>query len=140
MVYFTGYPFQVVSSFSTDKPNLQKNLEIGWRTARLCAGETYMDCPYYEQLQYFGDTRIQCLVTMFNSKDDRLVRNAILQGDQSRFAEGVTMSRYPTAQVQIIPPFSLWWIGMVHGLLDVSRRCAVCERPVSWNAESIDIL
>jgi hypothetical protein len=111
---FTGYPFQVASSFTTDKPNLQKNVEIGWRTARLCATETYMDCPYYEQLQYFGDTRIQCLVTLFNSKDDRLVRNAILQGDQSRFAEGVTMSRYPTAQTQIIPGFSLWWIGMVH--------------------------
>ncbi len=111
---FTGYPFQVASTFTTDKTNLQKNLEIGWRTARLCAVETYMDCPYYEQLQYFGDTRIQCLVTLYNSKDDRLVRNAILQGDQSRFAEGVTMSRYPTAQVQIIPGFSLWWIGMVH--------------------------
>lgn len=111
---FTGYPFQAPSLFTTDKPNLQKNLEIGWRTARLCAVETYMDCPYYEQLQYFGDTRIQCLVTLYNSKDDRLVRNAILQGDQSRFAEGVTMSRYPTAQTQIIPGFSLWWIGMVH--------------------------
>lgn len=111
---FTGYPFQLASSITTDKPNLQKNLEIGWRTARLCATETYMDCPYYEQLQYFGDTRIQCLVTMFNSKDDRLVRNAILDGDISRFAEGVTMSRYPTASTQIIPPFSLWWIQMVH--------------------------
>lgn len=111
---FTGYPFQLSSTFTTDKTNLQKNIEIGWRTARLCAVETYMDCPYYEQLQYFGDTRIQCLVTLFNSKDDKMVRNAILQGDQSRFAEGVTMSRYPTAQTQIIPPFSLWWIGMIH--------------------------
>jgi alpha-L-rhamnosidase len=111
---FTGYPFQLASSLTTDRTNLQKNLEIGWRTARLCATETYMDCPYYEQLQYFGDTRIQCLVTLFNSKDDRLVRNAIIEGDRSRFAEGVTMSRYPTASTQIIPPFSLWWIGMIH--------------------------
>ncbi|HEX8060682.1 MAG TPA: alpha-L-rhamnosidase C-terminal domain-containing protein, partial [Cyclobacteriaceae bacterium] len=111
---FTGYPFQLAASVTSDKPNIQKNLEIGWRTARLCATETYMDCPYYEQLQYFGDTRIQCLVTMFNSKDDRLVRNAIMDGDISRFAEGVTMSRYPTASTQIIPPFSLWWIHMVH--------------------------
>jgi hypothetical protein len=111
---FTGYPFQLASTMTTANTALQKNLEIGWRTARLCATETYMDCPYYEQLQYFGDTRIQALVTLYNSKDDRLVRNAILQGDQSRLAEGVTMSRYPTAQTQIIPGFSLWWIGMVH--------------------------
>ena len=73
-----------------------------------------MDCPYYEQLQYFGDTRIQALVTMYNSSDDRLVRSAIIQGDRSRIAEGITMSRYPTASTQIIPPFSLWWIGMVN--------------------------
>ncbi|HZY80255.1 MAG TPA: alpha-L-rhamnosidase C-terminal domain-containing protein [Cyclobacteriaceae bacterium] len=111
---FTGYPFELTSSMTTPNQSVQKNLEIGWRTARLCATETYMDCPYYEQLQYFGDTRIQALVTLYNSKDDRLVRSAIVQGDQSRLAEGVTMSRYPTAQTQIIPGFSLWWIGMVH--------------------------
>jgi len=111
---FTGYPFTLASSMTTPSRSLQQNLEIGWRTARLCATETYMDCPYYEQLQYFGDTRIQALLTLFNSRDDRLVRSAIIQGDQSRLAEGVTMSRYPTAQTQIIPGFSLWWIGMVH--------------------------
>jgi hypothetical protein len=111
---FTGYPFTLASAITTPDESIKRNLEIGWRTARLCATETYMDCPYYEQLQYFGDTRIQALVTLFNSKDDRLVRNAIVQGDQSRIAEGVTLSRYPTAQTQIIPPFSLWWIGMIH--------------------------
>lgn len=111
---FTGYPFPLTASLQADDPSIQKNLEVGWRTARLCATETYMDCPYYEQLQYFGDTRIQALVTLFNSSDDRLVRSAIIQGDRSRLAEGVTMSRFPTASTQIIPPFSLWWIGMVH--------------------------
>ena len=71
-------------------------LEIGWRTARLCAVETYMDCPYYEQLQYIGDTRIQALVSLFNSGDDRLAKNAIDQLDQSRLPDGVTLSRYPS--------------------------------------------
>jgi alpha-L-rhamnosidase len=111
---FTGYPFQLTSSIQSTDLAIAKNLEVGWRTARLCATETYMDCPYYEQLQYFGDTRIQALVTMFNTVDDRLVRSAIIQADRSRIAEGITMSRYPTASTQIIPPFSLWWIGMVH--------------------------
>src|SRR5690606_24011970 len=89
-------------------------LETGWRTARLCAHETYFDCPYYEQLQYIGDTRIQALVSLYNSGDDRLMRNAITQMDPSRMAEGITLSRYPTAHAQQIPPFSLWWIGMLH--------------------------
>jgi len=73
-----------------------------------------MDCPYYEQLQYVGDTRIQALVSLYNSGDDKLMRNAISLIDHSRMAEGATLSRYPTANAQEIPPFSLWWIGMLH--------------------------
>ena len=111
---FTEYPFQLKAKFESTEKELQQIFETGWRTARLCAGETYVDCPYYEQLQYFGDTRIQCLISLFNSGDDRLMRNAIEQADRSRLAEGITLSRYPSLLDQQIPPFSLWWIGMLH--------------------------
>jgi len=111
---FTGYPFKMNAQFDAGNDTLNKILETGWRTARACAQETYMDCPYYEQLQYVGDTRIQCLVSLYNSGDDRLMRNAITLLDNSRMAEGATLSRYPTANAQEIPPFSLWWIGMIH--------------------------
>ena len=110
----TGYPFQYNARFESDNNELNKMLEIGWRTARLCSWETYMDCPYYEQLQYIGDTRIQALVSYYDSGDDRLARNAITLLDHSRIAEGITQSRYPTAIPQQIPTFSLWWIGMLH--------------------------
>lgn len=111
---FTGYPFSLNADFRSEKEDLRKILEIGWRTARLCALETYMDCPYYEQLQYIGDTRIQALVSLYNSGDDRLVRNALNQMDHSRIAEGLTLSRNPSSSPQIIPTFSLWYIGMLH--------------------------
>ena len=42
------------------------------------------------------------------------MKNAITLLDQSRMAEGITLSRYPTAHAQEIPPFSLWWISMIH--------------------------
>jgi alpha-L-rhamnosidase len=111
---FTGYPFELKARFESDKPELQQVLEIGWRTARLCAIETYMDCPYYEQLQYIGDARIQAMVSYYNSGDDRLVRNALNLMDHSRIAEGVTLSRHPSYSPQLIPTFSLWYIGMLH--------------------------
>ncbi|HRH59575.1 MAG TPA: alpha-L-rhamnosidase C-terminal domain-containing protein [Chitinophagaceae bacterium] len=111
---FTGYPFQFNATFNADDADMKKMLEIGWRTARSCAVETYMDCPYYEQLQYIGDTRIQALVSLYNSGDDRLVRNAINQMDHSRIAEGITLSRHPSFSPQQIPTFSLWYIGMLH--------------------------
>jgi hypothetical protein len=60
-----------------------------------------------------GDTRVQCLISIFNSGDARLMRNAIDQIDDSRRGDACTMSRYPTRLEQYIPGFSLWWIGMV---------------------------
>ena len=111
---YTGYPFDVRGSFESDDPALEKIWETGWRTARLCAHETYFDCPYYEQLQYAGDTRIQALISLYVSGDDRLVRKAIRMYDLSRSYEGITCSRYPSHIPQYIPPFSLYWIGMIH--------------------------
>ena len=111
---FTGYPFKLNAKFNTTDTTINKILETGWRTARLDALETYMDCPYYEQLQYIGDTRIQALVSYYNSGDDRLVRNAINMMDHSRLAEGLTLSRHPSFNPQIISTFSLWYIGMLH--------------------------
>jgi len=111
---YEGYPFQFNAGFTSDDDTLNKILQTGWRTARLCAHETYMDCPYYEQLQYVGDTRIQALVSLYNSGDDRLMRNAIEQIRNSLMPEGITLSRYPTAHAQQIPTFSLIWISMLH--------------------------
>jgi alpha-L-rhamnosidase len=111
---YTGYPFQRKARFDAGSTEIQKILDTGWRTARLCAHETYMDCPYYEQLQYAGDTRVQALVSLYMTGDGRLMRNAIELLDSSRSAEGATYSRAPSRLQQYIPPFSLWWIGMLH--------------------------
>ncbi len=111
---YTGYPFKEEASFSSNDQSLKKIWEVGWRTARLCAGETYYDCPYYEQLQYEADTRIQALISLYVSGDDRLMRKALLDFHHSREPEGLTQGRYPSNRFQVIPPFSLWWISMVH--------------------------
>ena len=111
---FTGYPFKRTAVFNTDNNEIKQILDIGWRTARLNAYETYTDCPYYEQLQYIGDTRIQAMISYYNSGDDRLARNALTEIDHSRIAEGVTRSCYPTKGTQIISTFSLWYICMLH--------------------------
>lgn len=111
---YTGYPFKENASFDCDADFIQPIWDTGWRTARLCAHETYFDCPYYEQLQYVGDTRIQALISLYVDGDDRLMRKAIKTYDYSRSYEGITTSRYPSRVPQYIPPFSLYWINMVH--------------------------
>jgi alpha-L-rhamnosidase len=113
---FTGYPFQQAARFRSDDPDLERIWQVGWRTALLCAHETYMDSPYYEQLQYVGDTRIQGLISLYVAGDDRLLKNAVeLLGD-SQTPGGLTQSRYPTELPQYIPGFSLHWVGMLRDL------------------------
>ena len=109
---FTAYPFEERARFQSGDAELDKIWDISWRTARLDAHETYMDTPYYEQLQYVGDTRIQALISYAVAGDDRLARQAIKAFDQSRIPEGITRSRYPSSLPQNIPTFSLLWVGM----------------------------
>jgi alpha-L-rhamnosidase len=111
---FSAYPFTARASFDAGEEELKKIWEISWRTARLDAHETYMDTPYYEQLQYIGDTRIQALISYAVAGDDRLARQALAAFDDSRFPDGLTRSRYPSSLAQTIPTFSLLWIGMIH--------------------------
>jgi len=142
---FTAYPLKENAVFESDQQELGKIWEAGWRTARLCANETYYDCPYYEQLQYVGDTRIQALISLYVSGDDRLVRNAILNLNESQIYEGLTRSRYPSANPQIIPPFSLYWVDMVNDywtLRDdpefIKSFLPGIENVLGWFTERID--
>ena len=114
---FSAFPFTHVASFNSDDPGLQQIWDVGWRTARLCAHDAYMDTPYWERLQYVGDTRIQTLISYTNTGDDRLPRQAIEAFHSSIIPEGITQSRYPSRHLQIIQNFSLLWIGMVHDFM-----------------------
>ncbi len=112
--WFSAYPFDAKAKITGDIRELDRIWETGWRTARLDAHETYMDAPYWEQLQYVGDTRIQALISYVVTGDPRLARQAITNIDNSRTPEGITESRYPSSLPQFIPPFSLLWVNMLH--------------------------
>lgn len=136
---FTAYPFTANAHFASDQKELDSIWKVGWRTARLCAMDTYVDCPYYEQLQYVGDTRIQALISLYVSGDDRLMKKAINDIAHSFFADGLTQSRYPSRDMQVIPTFSLWWICMLYdyamhrGDLDfVKEHMNVVESILQW--------
>ncbi|HUL76927.1 MAG TPA: alpha-L-rhamnosidase C-terminal domain-containing protein [Vicinamibacteria bacterium] len=140
--HFTAYPFEERGRFDAGDATLARLWEVGWRTARSCAHETYVDCPYYEQLQYVGDTRVQALISYAVAGDDRLARQAIDAFERSRRSEGITYSRYPSAPEQFIPPFSLLWVGMVHDFWTwrddpafVRRQLAGTRTVLDWFAE-----
>ncbi|MEN8227042.1 MAG: alpha-L-rhamnosidase N-terminal domain-containing protein [Bacteroidota bacterium] len=112
----TTYPFEEKASFNSDHPQLNQIWEAAWRTIENSSGENFFD-PYYEQLNYIGDARIEAIVSIYVSGDDRLMRKSIQQFDDSRLPNGLTQSRYPSYIVQVIPTYSLLWIGMIHDYL-----------------------
>lgn len=142
---YTGYPFEQKAAFTSNDASLQDIWNVGWRTARLCAGETYYDCPYYEQLQYEGDTRIQSLISLYVTGDDRLMRKALLDFYYSRVPEGLTQGRYPSNRLQVIPPFSLFWVSMVYDYFMhrrdeqfVEQFLTAAEGVLNWYEQHID--
>jgi hypothetical protein len=113
----TRYPLECESRFDARDERLIRAIPMMFRALQMCSHETYMDCPFYEQLMYAGDTRLECLVTYVTSRDVRLPRKALRMFDWSRLPDGLTQSRYPSRLRQIIPPFSLWWTTMVYDYL-----------------------
>ncbi|MEZ4908041.1 MAG: alpha-L-rhamnosidase C-terminal domain-containing protein [Saprospiraceae bacterium] len=110
------YPFNDVGTFYCDNEKINKIREVSWRTFVNSSHDVFLD-PYYEQLQYVGDSRIESIVSIYASGDDRLMKNAIKSFDNSRLPIGLTQSRYPSYIVQVIPPYSLFWIGMIHDFM-----------------------
>ncbi len=110
----TGYPFVAIGRFDSDDAGLNDIWRIGWRTARIDAHETYMDSSYWEQLQYVGDTRLQMLISYAVSGDTRLAVQAVDAFAASAADHGLTQGAYPSRNDNVIPPFSLLWIGMLH--------------------------
>lgn len=124
----TGYPFKQLGYFKSDDADLNKIWEIGWRTLRINAHETFMDSSYWEQLQYVGDTRIESLIALTVSGDPRLTVQAIDAFGQSQNNSGMIQSAYPSRGDNIIPPFGLYWIGMMSDYAQYQPETAVLKR------------
>jgi alpha-L-rhamnosidase len=113
-VHETGYPFEKIGRFDSDDEELDRIFEIGWRTLRVDAHETFMDSSYWEQLQYAGDTRLEMLISYAMSGDARLGKQAIDAFASSNVEGGIMEGAYPSRGHNVITTFSLAWIGMLH--------------------------
>ena len=110
----TGYPLDVRTEVTTSDETLAPVWDISLRTLRRCMHETYVDCPYYEQLQYVEDTRLEILYTYAVSGDDRLARKSIREFARAQRPDGLLNCSYPNKCVNVIPGFSIYYILMVH--------------------------
>lgn len=110
----TGYPLAEKTRFSVSDPCFAPIWDISVRTLRRCMHETYMDCPFYEQLQYAMDGRSELLYTYAVSADDRLARQAMDAFRRSQRPDGLVNADAPTVKSNVIPGFSIYYLLMVH--------------------------
>ena len=112
---FSGYPYHDMATFESNDEKLNRVFQICQRTLRLCSGETYYDTPFYEQLNYGGDDLPIGNISVYNSSDDRLLREAMRLYSQSETREtGLMKSAYPSRFDFDMGTWGLAWIQGLH--------------------------
>lgn len=111
----TRYPLEDVGAFSAsgDFVELQPLL---MRTLQMCAHDVYYDCPFYEQMMYVGDTRLQILIHLALQGDARLARRAVRLFHGARRPDGFWHACHPGRLQKSIPTFSLIGIAILDDL------------------------
>ena len=131
--YFrTGYPL----------PELQTGdclAKMAFASLRNCCWETFFDCPYYEQLMYVGDSRLEALAIYALTGDHRLPEKALRLLALGQQTDGRLLSQYPSKGIQVIPSFMPVFLLMLndycrlhgHNAL-VAELLPVAARLVAW--------
>ncbi len=110
----THYPLKISGRTEFSDPFFSRIEPVLIRASEMCMHEVYFDCPFYEQMMYVGDTRLQSLNTYVLSGDARLPHRALRLFDWSRTYYGMSASCYPTDTYrQTILSFSLIYVGML---------------------------
>lgn len=113
----TRYPLEDEGCVETSHDRLRATLPAIRKAMQMCAHETFMDCPYYEQLMYVGDTRLECLVFYVMHREFALPLRAVELFDWSRHNwEGIVAEHYPSCTPQLSSTFAMIWCWMVRDL------------------------
>ena len=97
----TRYPLDVTGGFSCDDDTLLQIHRMCLNTQRNCMLDAYVDTPWREQAQWWGDARILAWNTFHLADDTRLFRLGIRQiGDSNQaLPNGLTYGHAPTGEV-----------------------------------------
>lgn len=107
----TGYPYQMKGEFQSSDTTLNDIWRICQRTEQVCSQDAYVDTPWREQAQWWGDARIQFWNTMAMDGDVRLFKRGIRSLAVQRVPNGLTYGHAPTmAHICVCPDFSLVWV------------------------------
>ena len=105
------YPFTMKGNFKSSDSVLNNIYDICKHTQQICSIDAYVDTPWREQAQWWGDARVQAANTFFIDGDPRLLARGIHSIAGQRAPQGLTYGHAPTSSGWcILPDFSLTWI------------------------------
>lgn len=110
----TGFPLQPRAKFVSSDASLGPIIELSERGLRSCMHDIFADCPYYEQMMYVADSRIQMLLAYVFAGDERLARRGMELFDLSRGRGGYPTMRTPSVERQESTTFAMIWPWMLH--------------------------
>ncbi|MBC2594473.1 alpha-L-rhamnosidase [Ruficoccus amylovorans] len=107
----TVYPLQRKGRFTSSDDTFNTIWEACAWTQQVCSMDAYVDTPWREQAQWWGDARVQSWNTFHLDGDPRLLRRGIRQISMQTTPDGVTYGHAPTmAHGCVLPDFTLIWI------------------------------
>ncbi len=137
---FNSYPQTRRGRFACSDAKLDRIWEVGAHTLRMCAEDTYTDCPTYEQTHWVGDARNEALVDWAINGDARLWFRCLEQTGQSLERSPITESQVPSAWQNLLPAWSFLWMRSCREFLlytgDFERSRALLDY-VARNVEGI---
>lgn len=105
------YPHRQKGVFCSSDAGLEKIWNACAWTQQICSMDAYVDTPWREQAQWWGDARVQAWNTFHFSGDARLFQRGIKQIAAQTAPSGITYGHAPTmAHTCILPDFSLIWM------------------------------
>ncbi|MEI6055842.1 MAG: alpha-L-rhamnosidase C-terminal domain-containing protein [Lentisphaerota bacterium] len=106
-----NYPLKMEGDFFCSDNLINNIFSICKHTQKICSLDAYVDTPWREQAQWWGDARIQSKNTFYIDGDHRLFKRGIQSLIGQTTSQGLTYGHAPTmAGNCILPDFALTWI------------------------------
>jgi alpha-L-rhamnosidase len=106
----TSYPVRQTGSFECSDKLVNQIWETGVYTAHLCMEDTFIDCPWRERGQWWGDARILSRSAYYAFDDTALLAQGLRQFASAQTQDGAIRGLYPPGDTAIATDFALLWV------------------------------
>lgn len=107
------YPLENESAFASSDSRQAALLALCGRTAQMCAHDTFVDCPFYEQQMYLGDFWVDNRLHYVMTRDTRLIRRSLQLFEWARNYKGFIGEPIPSHTPFALPTDGMSWARIV---------------------------